>query len=508
MSSYLLLLFIIPALVSLILILCARRRNHNQSRSTPEPSGGWPVIGHLHLLASQIPVHRVLGALADEYGPIFTIRLGVRRSLVISSWELVKECFTINDKILAKRPESSHGVYLGYNYAGFGFTHGPYWRDVRRLVQQEMLSLPRLEKMRHVRESEVGMSIEELHRESKGGNVVVVISQWIEKLTLNIIMRMINGGRCRDEGSRPVREAVKEFMYLSGQFVVSDIIPILPLRWMDLGGHIKSMKRISEELSRISEKWIDEHEERRRQLGSIEEDDFIDVMLSAVDDKLMRYGHKRETVIKATILSLILAGSDTTSLHITWVVSLLLNNRGVMQRARDEIYSQVGRERWVQESDTNKLVYLQAIVKEALRLYPPGPLSVPHEAMEECSIGGYRVPKGTQVMVNIWKLHRDPRVWSEAEKFMPERFLDFSSGHEFIPFGAGRRSCPGTGLAMHITYLTLARLIQGFYIDDMEDGAVDMGEGMGITLTKATPLEVLITPCLPASMYKLVGDPN
>lgn len=207
--------------------------------------------------------------------------------------------------------------------------------------------------------------------------------------------------------------------------------------------------------------------------------------------------------------SLILAGSDTTSVHLTWILSLLLNNKPVMHRVKDEIDDKVGKERWVQESDIKNLVYLQAIVKEALRLYPPGPLAVPHEAMEDCSISGYHVPKGTRVMVNLWKLHRDPSVWAEPDKFMPERFLtrhaevDFSGHHyELIPFGSGRRSCPGASFAMQVTHLTMARLLQGFDIETPLNMAVDMEEGLGITLVKARPLGVVIKPRLSSFMYQ------
>lgn len=180
-----------------------------------------------------------------------------------------------------------------------------------------------------------------------------------------------------------------------------------------------------------------------------------------------------------------------------------------MQRAQEEIDTKVGKERWVQESDIKNLVYLQAIVKETLRLFPPGPLAVPHEAMEDCRVSGYYVPKGTRLLVNVWKLHRDASIWQEPDKFMPERFLtshkevDFTGHHhEFVPFGSGRRSCPGITFAMQVTHLTMARLLQGFDFKTPSNMPVDMTEGLGITLPKATPLEVLITPRLSSVLYQ------
>ncbi|XP_051143650.1 cytochrome P450 CYP82J17-like [Andrographis paniculata] len=521
------LLFVLPLLAFLFLFLLLLKTKPSfggggrRRKTPPEPAGGWPVIGHLHLLGGGLPPHRVLGAFADRYGPIFTVRLGVHPTVVVSSPESVKECFTKNDRALAKRPATTHGVYLGYDFSSFGFSHGPYWREVRKLVLQEMLCARRLEIMTRVRESEVHVSIAELYEAAmnQANSGKVVMTKWLEQLTLNMIMRMINGKRYAGAvhggagggsgGGRPFQEIVREFMYVSGQSVPSDIIPFSPLKWIDFGGYIKSMRRISEEVGVVCEQWIDEHVAEGRKLDRIEESDFIDVMLAAVDDKFTRFGFDHKTIIKATISGLILAGSDTTSVHMTWIVSLLLNNDQVMQRARAEISEKVGNERWVQESDIKNLVYLHAIVKEALRLYPPGPLAVPHEAIEDCNISGYDIPKGTRVMVNLWKLHRDPSMWTDPDRFVPERFLmenpgvDFSGHHhEFIPFGSGRRACPGASFAMQVTYLTIARLLQGFDITIVSGNGVDMKEGMGITLVKESPLEVAVTPRLPSLMYQ------
>lgn len=180
-----------------------------------------------------------------------------------------------------------------------------------------------------------------------------------------------------------------------------------------------------------------------------------------------------------------------------------------MKKAQEEIDNNVGKERWVEETDIKHLVYLQAVVKEALRLYPPGPLSVPHQTTEDCNVTGFFIPKGTRLFVNVWKLHRDPRIWPEPEKFLPERFLTWQaeldvSGHhfEFIPFGSGRRSCPGITFAMQVTHLTLARLLQGFNMTTPSNLPVDMTEGQAITMPKANPVEALMTPRLPSALYK------
>nr|GLL30819.1 hypothetical protein VITISV_016031 [Ipomoea trifida] len=267
---------------------------------------------------------------------------------------------------------------------------------------------------------------------------MINISHWLETLTLNLIVKIIAGKRYKthgledDEANRS-RKAVTEFLTLSGQSVLSDMIPITLLKWVDIKGVIKSMKRIKAELDVIIGSWIDEHDER----ASENERDFVDVLLSLVSDDLLEYGHTKRTIIKATIVQ----------------------HHGCIT------------------------------------------LSVPHVATEDCNIAGYNIPRGTYLLVNLWKLHRDPEVWADAEEFRPERFLpggdayevDFLGQHfEYIPFGSGRRSCPGITFAMQVNHLVLARLLQGFEFSMPSHSVVDMTEGLSISLPKAIPLEILV----------------
>lgn len=284
-------------------------------KSPPEPTGAWPLIGHLHKLSGPNSLHRKLAELADKYGPVFKIRLGNQQAVVISNWEAVKECFTTYDKAFGNRPASSAAVYLGYNYAAFGFApYGPFWREMRKLVLLEVLSSRRLEMLKHIRISEIETSIKELYSDITKNNddgvspAKVVVSEWIEQLTLNIIVRTVAGRRYTEYGTNKdaqhFKTVVRQFMYTSAQFVVSDIIPIPLLRWLDPNGIIKEMKRIAKEVDDICETWILEHVERRMRNKSGHEDDdkdFIDVLLSKIEDG-STHGHSRDTIIKATVM--------------------------------------------------------------------------------------------------------------------------------------------------------------------------------------------------------------
>ncbi|KAF7825838.1 cytochrome P450 82C4-like [Senna tora] len=485
----------------------------------PEPPGALSLIGHLHLLNAQAPIAHILASLAHKYGPIFTIRLGVRRCLVVSTQEAIKECFTTNDKILAARPTSSHGVHFSYNFAGFGFApDGPYWRKLRKLVMLELLSPRRVEPFKHVHESEISTFVKDLYLYlgDNASGTVVVIDEWLERLTFNILTKMIAGKRyfgnlqdVNDEEAHWVVKLIKDFMHMSGESVPSDWIPFLG--WFRYEGRVlKSMKRIARDLDELVTSWVEEHDVKICENGVSDYDhkqDFIDFMLSVIEEDDDTLGHSRDTIIKANVLNLILAGADTTSINMTWMLSLLLNNKHALKRAQEEIDVHVGKQRWVQTSDIKNLTYLKAIAKETLRLYPPAPHLVPHEATQDCTISGYLVPKGTIVIANAWKLHRDPSIWSQPESFEPERFISSSNNNnnsnsfEYLSFGYGRRACPGSALAMQVSLLTMARLLQGFEIEEGEGREVDMREGMGLTMPKATPLQVLLTPRLSHQYY-------
>uniref|UniRef100_A0A5B7BTW9 Cytochrome P450 CYP82D47-like n=1 Tax=Davidia involucrata TaxID=16924 RepID=A0A5B7BTW9_DAVIN len=371
-------------------------------------------MGHLHLLGgSQLP-HKTLGSMADKYGPIFTVKLGIHQALVVSDWEIAKECFTTNDKVLANRPKSVAVEHLGYNYAMFGLgPYGPYWRQVRKIVILELLSNRRLEMLGHVRVSQVKESIKEiyelwLNNKSSASNykVKIEMKRWFGDLSLNMMVRMLVGKRylSNDKEGTRFQKAIGEFFKLLGIFVVSDAIP--SLRWLDLGGYEKRMKKTAKEIDCIMEGWLDEHKMRKRNSSlQVKRDhqDFMDVMLLILDAAKAEDfpGFDADTINKATCLAMLTGATDTTTVTLTWALSLLLNNRHVLRKAQDELDIHVGRERQLEESDLKKLIYIQAILKETLRLYPAGPLSVPHESMEKCTVGGYKIPKGTRLLVNL-----------------------------------------------------------------------------------------------------------
>lgn len=284
--------------------------NHNK---IPEPCGSLPFIGHLHLLSTQVPYFRTFSTMAEKYGSIFSLRLGCHKTLVVSSREIAKECLTTNDKVFASRPNISAGRYLGYNNAILALApYGNYWRDMRKISTLELLSSHRLEKLMHVRDSEIFSLVKDLYTFLKNNNsnglIEVPISKFLDHMTFNIIVRMIAGKRFRgetiyqeDSEAWRLRNAIKDTTYLSGVFVVGDAIPFLS--WFDFQGHVGFMKRTFKEMDFILDKWMREHYTKinEGQHGKYE-NDFMDVLISMFEEYDEICGHKREIVIKATTM--------------------------------------------------------------------------------------------------------------------------------------------------------------------------------------------------------------
>ncbi|CAH8350384.1 unnamed protein product [Eruca vesicaria subsp. sativa] len=505
-------LFSLALAISGYIFLRKLRKCEADSSTIPEPMGALPLFGHLHLLRGKELVCKKLAAISDKLGPIFSLKLGFYKLVVTSDPDIIKDCFTTNDLVLATRPNISFGRYVGYNNAVLALApYGDYWRELRKIATVHLFSNQSMEMLGHIRYSEVNAFIKQIYKAGGDNTSTVKIDLLFEFLTFNIILKKMVGkrtefGEVKSEEWR-YKEALKSSEYLAAVFMIGDVIPWLG--WLDFS-KIAQMKNTFKELDSAITKWLQEHlEKRSRNENNKEEKTIMDLLLDILPEDVVICGHVRDVIVKATILVLTLTGADSTSITLTWAVSLLLNNPAALKAAQEEIDNIVGKERWVEESDIPNLKYLQAIVKETHRLYPPAPLTGIREASKDCLLGGYRVEKGSRLLVNIWKLHRDPKIWPDPKTFKPERFMEEKSrcgksDSEYIPFSSGRRSCPGMNLGLRVVHFVLARLIQGFELHKVSDEPLDMTEGPGLALPKIQPVEVVAMPRLDPELYRLL----
>ncbi|GFQ07476.1 cytochrome p450 81f1 [Phtheirospermum japonicum] len=471
--------------ISLILKHLSGRKYH----LPPSPSPAIPVIGHLHLLKQ--PLHRTFNLFSQIHGPIFSLQLGVRRVVVISSPDLVEECFTAaNDVVLSNRPRVLVDEYIGYDHTTMaGGPYGRQWHKLRRMGAQEVLSAARLNALSHIRQDEIRKTLQTLIPQNREWTKVKLRPILFE-FVFNIITRMLAGKRYSGEEEEndekigdKFREMVGEVFEHAQSSNPEDFLPFL--RWIDYRGLKRKLAALRKKMDDFYQCLLEEHRKEKRNT-------IIGHLLSLQESDPDFY---TDQTIKGFMTNMIIAGTDTSVVTLEWAMSLLLNHPQVLEKAKLELDSQVGGRRFLEEQDLPNLHHLRNIISETFRMFPAGPLGVPRESSADCKVGGYDVPRGTILLVNAWAIHRDPRVWDEPTSFKPERF----EGREvetqmLMPFGMGRRACPGSALGQRMVGLGLGSLIQCFDWKRVSLDEIDLAEGVGLTMPKLKPLEAMCRP--------------
>ncbi|KAJ1278238.1 hypothetical protein BS78_04G064000 [Paspalum vaginatum] len=469
------------------------------------PPGPWqlPVVGSLHHLVGRPLVHRALADLARRLdAPLMYLRLGEVPVVVATSPDAAREVMRTHDVTFATRPCSPTLRIMMEDGQGLVFApYGDLWRQLRKLSILELLSARRVQSFRHVREDEVARLVRAVAAATPHGEPVNVSSR-IAVLIADSAVRAMIGDRFsrRDEFLVSLEEGLK----LVSGFNLPDLFPSSLLVGLLCGTARRARENYRKNIE-LMECAIRQHEERRAVTaanGTVhEEEDLVDVLLRIQKedglDMPLTMG-----IIKAVILDLFSAGSDTSATTLQWAMAELMRYPNVMKKAQAELRENLNGKPKVTEDDLAQMKFLKLIIKETLRLHPAAPLLVPREARESCKILGYDVPKGTMVLVNAWAIGRDPKYWHDAEEFKPERFesgtIDFKGmDFEFIPFGSGRRICPGMLFAQSNIELALAALLYHFdwkLTEGLKPNELDMTEDMGITVRKKKDL--LLHPIL------------
>ncbi|GMJ10083.1 TRANSPARENT TESTA 7, CYTOCHROME P450 75B1 [Hibiscus trionum] len=507
MSSTLALLLVLLGTLCSFIYFFRTPNHHKDRRKLPPGPAPFPIIGNLYMLG-KLP-HQSLHHLAKTHGPIMSIKLGYVPTIVVSSPEAAELFLRVHDVVFASRPKVQSAEYLTCGAKGLGFTeYGSYWRTVRKWCVLHLLSASKVECFAPVRKAEMG-SLVELVRKKAAAGETLNLSQQIGQI-IEAIMSKVIFGRCMD-AEIEFKPLIEDAMYLAGVFNLSDYVPFLAP--FDLQGIKRRLKRTSNGLHAIFDKLIDEHE---RGSKNIEEKksytDFFHVMVSLLNTPINPNKEEQPYIIgreniKAILSDMVAASFETTATAIEWTFSELLRHPRVMASLQQELESVAGRNRMIEESDLPKLTYLDMVIKESFRLHPVAPLLVPHQSTQDITVNGYFIPKKSRILVNAWSIGRDHKVWSDnAEEFFPERFEDSNidlRGHDFqlIPFGTGRRGCPGMQLGLTTTRLIIAQLVHCFaweLPDGISPEELDMTEKFGLTLPRANNLLAMPT-------YRLVA---
>nr|AZM65456.1 cytochrome P450 71D443-like protein [Sesuvium portulacastrum] len=457
-----------------------------------------PIIGNLHQLATTaaLPHHR-LAELARVHGPIMHLRLGESSTVIISSADMAREVLKTHDAVLCSRPSILLGETVFYGRTDIAFApYGEHWRQVRKISALELFTPKRVLSFRPVREEEVRNLVRSLASEAWS---VVNLSKKLFGLAFDITSRLAFSKKGKEQ--EQFRKLLADISDVGSGFSIGDLYP--SIKYLH---SITGMKRKLQDLVTRSDKIldpiIDDHISSKKQ-GKTEED-LVDVLLKFHEDDLYHDDtHFSLTIqnIKAIVLDLFGAGSETASTTVEWAISELLKNPRVMQKAQEEVRQELQGVIEVDETNIEELKYLKLVIKETLRLHPPIPLLLPRESMERCKLNSYEIPPKTRVFINAWAIARDPKYWDDPEMFIPERFQDSSvdyrgNNFELIPFGAGRRICPGIGLGIANLQLTLAMLLYHFdwkLPNHFQAKDLDMDETFGIVSRRKNDLLVIPT---------------
>ncbi|XP_028752120.1 flavonoid 3'-monooxygenase [Neltuma alba] len=473
----------------------------------PKP---WPIIGNLNLIGP-VP-HRSFYKLCKKYGPIVHLKFGFKDVVVVSSADVAKAFLKTHGNTFSSRPKITAGKYTAYDYSDILWApYGPHWRQARKICLTTLLSQKKIASSEYIRKEEVKSMLNELFISS---GKPILVKDYLYSLNLNIISRLVLGKKYVEKGQGGIvsweefRHLVDEFFFLNNGFAnIGEVFPLI--NFLDLQGYIKRMKDFGVKFDRFLEHVLDEHEERAKGVEDYVARDMVDVLLQLAEDPSPEVKLQRHS-IKALTQDLLMASTDTAIITIEWVMSELLKNPEILRKATEELDRVIGRDRWVEERDLVNLPYIEAINKESMRLHPAASLLPPRVATNgDSKVVGYDIPEGTQLIVNAWAIGRDPTIWDNPNEFCPERFIgkdtDVTGNHfELLPFGAGKRICPGYPLALKVILVSLANLVHGFswnLPDHMKETDLNMEETYRLTSLRKQPLEAVLRPRLSSHLY-------
>ncbi|XP_017236610.1 5-OH-xanthotoxin synthase isoform X2 [Daucus carota subsp. sativus] len=371
--------------------------------------------------------------------------------------------------------------------------YNEYWREMRKIVTVHLFSSKRIQSFRSIREEEVFQMIKGIS-EKGSSNEVLNLSDTLAPLTIAMTSRLAFGKKFNEVDMKRFKGLLKRFQDVTAAFYFSDIFP--SLQWLDrFTGSSAELDGCFRDMDSFYQEVIDEHLDPCR--PSSMDGDVIDILLQLKrDDQISSIDFTFDN-IKAIIMNIFFAGTDTTANTLLWIMTSLIKNPEVMHKAQEEVRKLMhGKERIEEEDLQNvKLPYLEAVIKETMRMYPVAPL-IPRESLDRMVVNGYEILPKTIVYVNLVAIGRDPLVWENAEEFFPDRFLDTDiqfKGHdfEFIPFGTGRRICAGMYMAVATLELVLSNLLYSFDWElppGIRKEDIDTDIGRGITLHKKNAL--------------------
>ncbi|KAF7820249.1 cytochrome P450 77A3 [Senna tora] len=468
-SSYHLIFTLLAFLLSGLIFLLTHHKSKSRKLNLPPGPPGWPIVGNLFQVArSGKPFFEYVNELRLKYGPIFTLKMGTRTMIILSDAKLIHEALVEKGQVYATRPPENptRNIFSCNKFTVNASVYGPVWRSLRRNMVQNMLSSSRLKEFRGVRNNAMEKFINRLKAEAEANNGVVWVLKNARFAVFCILLAMCFGLEMDEETVEKMDQIMKTVL-ITLDPRIDDYLPILSPFFS------KQRKKALEVRKKQIEFIVPLIEQRKRAIenpGSDHSATSFSYLDTLFDLKVEGRKSGPTSAELVTLCSEFLnGGTDTTATAIEWGIAQLIANPQIQHQLFDEITQRVGNKR-VDEKDVEKMPYLQAVVKELLRKHPPTHFSLTHAVIEPTTLAGYDIPMEANVEIYLPPIAEDPKVWSNPEKFDPDRFISGGedadmtgvSGVRMMPFGVGRRICPGLGMATVHVHLMLARMVQEF----------------------------------------------
>ncbi|KAG0628390.1 hypothetical protein M758_1G023200 [Ceratodon purpureus] len=498
--------------VSVVIFEQYSKRKERLSKLPPGPFQ-WPFLGSLpHLLLtagvrSSSRLREKVSALATKHGPIMFLQIADTKILVISSGVLAKEVLVGHDAEFYFRPRCSVGKYLGFNFTDIAFAEGRHHWYLRKLCDTRLFSPECFVSNLHFQKKEAKKMLHSIWEASQRGEDISV-RETVTTFVRNSLCGMLLGTAHLDIENISIKFSeetlnmlLDETISVAGEVTLSDLAP--GLKWLDLCGREEKMKDLNLRLKAYFQEILDD---RSHRVNKDEPESLVDVLLSLDDDDKL----SNEAIVGILVDTLI-GGVYPISATIEWALTELVRHPALLEQVQMEMIDVVGPYKIVDESEFPQISFFQAIVKETLRLHPTVPMSLPHMNKVATPIGQYEIPANTSVVIDYSAIGRDPEIWNKPLHFDPRRFTDTDAASQIdtfklLPFGYGRRGCPGANLGVILLQLGLAYLVQGFDwapIGGQLPHDYDVKESSGLVCFRSTPLTLRATPRLSSTLYEI-----
>ncbi|KAJ4703169.1 Cytochrome P450, partial [Melia azedarach] len=471
----------------------------------PPGPRGWPLVGNL----MQVILQRrhfifIMPDLRKKYGPIFTMQMGQRTMVIVTDAKLIHEALVQRGPEFASRPPDSpiRLIFSVGKCAINSAEYGPLWRTLRRNFVTELINPVRVKQCGWIRKWAMENHMKRLKNESVDNGFIEVMSNC--RLTVcSILICLCFGAKISEERIKHIESILKDVMLITSP-QLPDFLPILTPLFRRQVKEAKELRKRQMEclvpLIRNRKCFVEKGENPNSEMVSPVGAAYVDSLFGLQPTGRSQLGEQEIVTLCSEVIS---AGTDTSATTVEWALLHLVLNQEIQEKLYKEIVASVGKNGVVKEEDVEKMVYLDAVVRETFRRHPPGHFLLSHTAIKDTELGGYSIPAGVYVEFYTAWVTEDPNMWSDPGEFRPDRFLDGDGvgvdvtgtrGVKMLPFGAGRRICPAWSLGMLHINLLLARMVHAFKWLPVPDNPPDPTETYAFTVVMKNSLKAVILP--------------